>query len=63
MQAYKHALFRVKEPSGCKECYLMREDLMPGDLVEVKGSSTKEIPTNEWGVLQGNALLWKGKRG
>lgn len=41
----------------------MREDLIPGGLVEVKGSATIEVVTNERGVLQGNALLWKGKRG
>ena len=56
-------LIQVKEPSGCKECYFMREDLMPGDLVEVKGSATKEVLTNECDVLQGKALLWQGKRG
>jgi hypothetical protein len=41
----------------------MREDLMPEGLVEVTGSVTEEVLANEWGVLQGNVLLWDGKQG
>ena len=56
----KDALLRNIQSQGnfriLKSVFLMREDSMPGDLVEVKSSAPKEILTNEWRVLQGNAL-------
>jgi len=41
----------------------MRWDLIPGELVEIKVSAATGVLANEWGVLQGNTLLWEGKRG
>ena len=41
----------------------MREGLLPGELVEIRVLAVRGVQTDEWGVLQGNALLWVGKQG
>jgi len=41
----------------------MRKGLLPGELVEIRVSAARGVQEGEWGVLQGNALQWKGKRG
>ena len=45
-----------------KSVLLMREGLMPGELVEGTGSATKGVQANKWGVLQGYVLQQQEKR-